>query len=136
MAINSVGYLFDNEELIVLDSIEVTADGALNFLSPTAYYRNVRKLLECSDKKLDSWEQSIGFSSMRGEVNKIMDLAYRVSGETSIADLARQYFDLVEIGSKGELKPIVEAVFYRNILNKAGYFYKANRLRRLPNRRR
>ena len=108
-------------ELIALDSVEITPDGALNFLSPTAYFRNVKRLLNCSNTALDAWEQSVGFNSMRKKLNSILGEACTDKQQKAAIVLA--YPALVEIGDKGELKPVIEASFYRNILNEAGYFY-------------
>lgn len=110
-------------ELIALDSVEITSDGALNFLSPTAYYRNVKRLLNCSDTALDTWEQNVGFNSMRKKLNSILGEACMFTDKQQKAAIVLDYPTLVEIGDKGEVKPVIEASFYRNILNEAGYFY-------------
>lgn len=110
-------------ELIALDSVEITSDGALNFLSPMAYFRNVKRLLNCSDTALDAWEQSVGFNSMRKKLNSILGEACTFTDKQQKAAIVLDYPALVEIGDKGELKPVIEASFYRNILNESGYFY-------------
>lgn len=110
-------------ESIKIDSVEVTKDGALNFLSPTAYAKAVRQLVNAPHHTLDLWESNIGFNSMRKTVKKIMDDAYDMTEQKDRQSMVNQYPDLVKIGQRGEVKPVIEATFYRNILNNAGYFY-------------
>lgn len=115
-------------ELIKVDSVEVTADGALNFLSPAAYAKAVKQLVNQPYYVLDLWESGIGFNSMRKTVKKLMDDAYDLTGQSEKWAIVNQHPDLVKIGQRGEIKPLIEAAFFRNILNEASQFYVAGDL--------
>ena len=55
----------------VLDSVYVNTEGALVFETATAYMSITDTLLQFTNKELDQWEKSIGFSSLRKKLNKI-----------------------------------------------------------------
>lgn len=106
----------------VLDSIVVTNDGALKFLTPSVYFAVVDSLLTFSEQELDNWEKSIGFSSMRKAVNDVMDLIYESTSEADVINIINSNNDVVKGGGK-ILSPLIGAKFYRNILNRHGDFY-------------
>lgn len=106
----------------VLDSVSVNNEGTLVFATETAYRSIVNTLLQFTDEELDSWENSIGFYSLRKKLNEIFHEAYTLNDVTLFSSFVEQYPTFVK-QEYGNLTPIVGAQFYRNILNLENTFY-------------
>lgn len=109
----------------VLDSVYVNTEGALVFETATAYMSITDTLLQFTNKELDQWEKSIGFSSLRKKLNKIYDEAFEINDVEAFPYLITKYPKYIEL-NYGNIEPIIKAKFYHNILNLDGYFYIKN----------
>ena len=107
---------------ILKDSVEIAEDGALRFLSSSAYFSIVDSLQQLSEKDLDRWEKGIGFYSMRRSVRDILTKNANIASKEEIKALVNRYPHLITIRERG-IEPLVELAFYRMILNESACFY-------------
>jgi hypothetical protein len=112
------------------DSLIVTGDGALKFLSATSYFRIVDTLTLWHDPELDRWEETIGFTSMRKVVNRLVEESETMKTLEEKSALVDRYPHLLKLHGR-KLTPSLPVVWtvdplipaYRTIINEQGYFY-------------
>jgi hypothetical protein len=108
-------------ELIPTDGISIK-DGALSFETAELFFKTSEKLGAMSRSERDKWEQSIGFTSMRKELNAIFDEITKCENENEVAEIVSKNSDLV-VMQGDDVVPIIESNAYSAISNREGIFY-------------
>lgn len=101
--------------------IEVV-DGALNFKTAKAFFETSEKLGAMTKKERDDWEKSIGFKSLRTELNVVMNNIANTEDESAINQIVSSNSDIVLIQNE-DILPIIESQAYAAISNRLGVFY-------------
>lgn len=97
-------------------------DGALSFSSVNAFFETTGKLGAMTEKERNDWEKSLGFTSMRAELNSIFNAITETEDESVINDIVSLNSDIVKIQNE-EIIPIIESQAYAAISNRSGIFF-------------
>ena len=97
-------------------------DGALSFRTVDAYFATSGKLGEMSDSERDAWEESLGFTSLRAEINKVLNAISATGDESEINEIVNSNSDIIKI-QNGEVVPKIESQSYAALCNRSGIFY-------------
>lgn len=100
----------------------VMKGGALCFESVDIFTKTAEELSNMSDSLFEAWEKSMGFSSYRTKVNRLIEEADAIEN-----DMVRHEFILAHSQflkeEDGEATPIIGSQLYRTIVNEDGVFY-------------
>lgn len=100
----------------------VMKDGTLCFESVDTFTKTAEELSNMSDSLFEAWEKSMGFSSYRTKVNRLIEEADAIED-----DIARHEFILTHSRfikeEDGEATPLIGSQLYRTIVNEDGVFY-------------
>lgn len=97
-------------------------NGALVFNDPDAFFDVIEKLGTKTKKERDEWEKSIGFVSLRAELNQVFEKLDSAKDETEYNNIIANNSDFVVV-ENGMVKPIIYSNTYAMVLNKEGIFY-------------
>jgi len=100
-------------------------NNALHFQSADVFFDISKQLAEMSKEEKDQWEQQLGFTSMRTELNSIFEQLENVETESEMNNLITANSDLIQIIDE-TIVPIIESDAYASIVNREGIFYVEN----------
>lgn len=108
----------------------LTKNNALHFQSPDAFFEISKQLVEMSKEEKDQWEQQLGFTSMRTELNSIFEQLENVETEAEMNNIIAANNDLIHIVDETIL-PIIKSDTYASVINREGIFYVENVIHKL-----
>jgi hypothetical protein len=94
----------------------------LSFETAKLFFLTTEKLGAMNRNERDNWEQSIGFTSMRKELNTIYDEIAKCESMDEVAEIVNKNSDLV-VFQGDDVVPIIESNAYSAISNRDGIFY-------------
>ncbi len=117
----------NKEEPVSLEDVYLTDDvelmnGALNFVSPDAFFSISEKLGSMSDEDRDVWEDKLGFISLRTELNNLYEELEEIEDAQVENNLLLLNSDILKI-EEGNIIPVIESAAYASIVNRLGVFY-------------
>lgn len=97
-------------------------DDALCFQTAEDFFDTSEKLGAMTRGERDAWEESLGFKSMRAELNSVFDAIAETDDEAMVNEIVSLNSDIVKV-QDGEIVPIIESSAYAAISNRSGIFY-------------
>jgi hypothetical protein len=94
----------------------------LHFKTAELFFKTIEKLGTMSRNERDKWEQSIGFTSMRKELNTIYDEVAKCENMDEVVEIVAKNSDLVVLQGN-DIVPIIKSSAYSAISNRDGIFY-------------
>jgi len=97
-------------------------NGSLNFESVDAFFAVSEKLGSMSEAERDNWEQSIGFTSMRSEINTIIESTLE-DENADPSKLVAENKDILVLNDEGTIDSKIKSQAFAAIVNREGVFY-------------
>jgi hypothetical protein len=101
-------------------------DGILHFSSTDDYYALTDSLCKLSDVEFENWENQNNFLSYRTYVNRIINEIESAQNENDVdkvSSLLKEYSKYVYLCDEEFVRPVIQALSYRSVVNKDGVFY-------------
>jgi len=109
----------------IVKDIEVK-DGILCFKNDSVFNATVEQVNNMNEQDFETWEKSIGFTSLKTLQNNALEELEYVESEDDILEFVTRYADMFEIvinqDGEQELKPIVSDFIFPLLINKQGIY--------------
>lgn len=121
--VNSEAPVLSYVQTRALNELPVTVrDGILVFESADSFIKTAETISNLSDEALEEWEQSIGFSSYRTKVNRLIEEAEAIDDSIARHNYVVEHDKFIkEIGE--DVFPVIGSQLYRSITDENGEFY-------------
>jgi len=97
-------------------------DGILHFSSDSAFIKTIDKLSKMQDDEFDAWEASIGFKSLRTELDLVYDEMDECKDSLSFEKILERNNDILHT-VEDAIVPKIESTTYANFLTREGMYY-------------
>lgn len=109
------------EKILILLPV-VMKDGTLCFESVDTFTKTAEELSNMSDSLFEAWEKSMGFSSYRTKVNRLIEEADAIEDNVIRHEFILAHSRFIK-EEDGEATPLIGSQLYRTIVNEDGVFY-------------
>ncbi|WP_455591777.1 hypothetical protein [Bacteroides sp.] len=121
--VNSEAPVLSYVQTRALNSLPVTVcDGVLVFESADSFIKTAETISNLSDEALEEWEQSIGFSSYRTKVNRLIEEAEAIEDSLTRHNYVVEHGKFIkEVGE--DIFPVIGSQLYCSVVDENGVFY-------------